>query len=403
MRGGRAARGFSGGLIRGGWTAEGASAGRLSALARRYVSVNDGFVNCGPSGCCVWPVLAPAGGIVRAGAVLRSDAARARGLRSSCGGRAVFTCGVCARWRGGAFVWYYMIVNYGPAGCCVWPGAVPAGGIARGAVLRAVFRADAAGSVAGMDVFSPNSRKVRQPGLPVGESADHRRSRRRTKGRGGRSRRRGRVRFCASISTLLCFPRGVRWGLRAPKPAPRRLVFLDSLHLGRGVGTFHAAKGTQAQRRLDRLAFVLRLSCVPLGMSCVRFTPAVCRLCAKQDGLRDVPFLFRRGSGSPFARSRMSRGYRALLVHFGLARFFMAIPTENERERGGRSRRRGGVRFCVTISALRRFPRGVRWGCAPQTAPRRLVYLDSLHLGRDVGAFYAARGTQVQRRLDRLQ
>ena len=69
-----------------------------------------------------------------------------------------------------------MIVNYGPAGCCVWPGAVPAGGIARGAVLRAVFRADAAGSVAGMDVFSPNSRKVRQPGLPVGESADHRRT-----------------------------------------------------------------------------------------------------------------------------------------------------------------------------------------------------------------------------------
>ena len=28
----------------------------------------------------------------------------------------------------------------------------------------------------------------------------------------------------------------------------------------------------------------------------------------------------------------MSRGYRALLVHFGLVRFFMAIPTENERD-----------------------------------------------------------------------
>ena len=83
-------------------------------------------------------------------------------------------------------------------------------------------------------------------------------------------------------------------------------------------------------------SFVLCLSCVPLEMSCVRFTPAVCRLCVKQDGLRDVPFLFRRGSGSLFARSRMSRGYRALLVHFGLARFFMAIPTENERERGRR-------------------------------------------------------------------
>lgn len=42
-----------------------------------------------------------------------------------------------------------------------------------GAVLRSGFIA-AAGSVAGMGVFSPNSRKVRQPGLSVGESADHR-------------------------------------------------------------------------------------------------------------------------------------------------------------------------------------------------------------------------------------
>ena len=34
----------------------------------------------------------------------------------------------------------------------------------------------AAASVAGMDVFSPKSRKIRQPGLSVGESADHRRT-----------------------------------------------------------------------------------------------------------------------------------------------------------------------------------------------------------------------------------
>ena len=44
-----------------------------------------------------------------------------------------------------------------------------------GLFCAAAFRADAAGSVAGMGVFSPNSRKVRQPGLPVGENADHRR------------------------------------------------------------------------------------------------------------------------------------------------------------------------------------------------------------------------------------
>ena len=98
--------GFSSG--RGDCARGGRSAGRCSALTRRYVGVDDGFVNCGPSKCRVWPVLAPAGGIVRAGA--------------------------------------------------------------------AVFRAEAAGSVAGMDVFSPKSRKVRQPGLPVGESDDHRRT-----------------------------------------------------------------------------------------------------------------------------------------------------------------------------------------------------------------------------------
>ena len=34
----------------------------------------------------------------------------------------------------------------------------------------------AAGSVAGMDVFSPKSRKIRQPGLSVGESDNHRRT-----------------------------------------------------------------------------------------------------------------------------------------------------------------------------------------------------------------------------------
>ena len=46
--------------------------------------------------------------------------------------------------------------------------------------------------------------------------------------------RRGLCAFCAITLALPCFPRGVRWGLRAPKPAPRRPVSLDSLHLIRG-------------------------------------------------------------------------------------------------------------------------------------------------------------------------
>ena len=36
--------------------------------------------------------------------------------------------------------------------------------------------------------------------------------------------------------------------------------------------------------------------CGSVVMSCVRFTPAVCRVSAKQDGLRNVPFLFRRST-----------------------------------------------------------------------------------------------------------
>ena len=35
-----------------------------------------------------------------------------------------------------------------------------------------------------------------------------------------------------------------------------------------------------------------------------------------------------RGSESPFVRSHMSCGYRARLVHFGIVRFLLAIPTE---------------------------------------------------------------------------
>ena len=83
-------------------------------------------------------------------------------------------------------------------------------------------------------------------------------------------------------------------------------------------------------------------------------------------------------AGSAFSNRRC--GYRALGVHFGRVRFFMAIPTENERDAGtrrteGTENGGGGAaeeRFCVTALALLCFPRGVRWGCAPQTAPKSL-------------------------------
>ena len=59
--------------------------------------------------------------------------------------------------------------------------------------------------------------------------------------------------------------------------------------------------------------------------------------------------------------------------------------TKRRRNAGDAENGVGGAvwaRFCVDILALPCFPRGVRWGYAPQTAPRRLVSLDSLHLIR---------------------
>ena len=122
-----------------------------------------------------------------------------------------------------------------------------------------------------------------------------------------------------------------------------------------------ARGGCSAERCGSRAGavFVLLRSCGSIGMSCARSRPSYVPIgmsyarsrllfahSAKQNGLRYVPFLFRRGSGSPFVRSQWPCAYRTWWVHFGLARFFMAIPTENEgtRERGGRgkrSRRRG--------------------------------------------------------------
>ena len=73
-------------------------------------------------------------------------------------------------------------------------------------------------------------------------------------------------------------------------------------------------------------------------------------------------------AGSAFSNRRC--GYRAFLVHFGRARFLWRRSRRRTEGRGERSRRRDRVRFCVTALALSCFPRGVRWGYAPQTAPK---------------------------------
>ena len=86
-----------------------------------------------------------------------------------------------------------------------------------------------------------------------------------------------------------------------------------------------------------------------------RLTPAVCRVRAKQDGLRCVALFVPRGSESPFVRSHMSCGYRARLVHFGIVRFLLAIPTEL---RPGAYMKRNAAMCGVPFDMM---PRGVRW------------------------------------------
>ena len=71
-----------------GWCA---ASGRSFALTRQGVRLLHRFVNCAPARRLRWPVLAPAEGIVRAGDVLRGDAAPAWELRASCAGRAVLS------------------------------------------------------------------------------------------------------------------------------------------------------------------------------------------------------------------------------------------------------------------------------------------------------------------------
>ena len=113
-------------------------------------------------------------------------------------------------------------------------------------------------------------------------------------------------------------------------------------------------------------------------------TPAVCRIAPNRtacDMLR---------SYSAVGRDRHScvLGCRVVIrlcwFTSGL-RVFCGDPDGIRKKRGDAENGVGGaarVRFCVIILALLCFPRGVRWGYAPQTAPRRLVSLDSLHLIR---------------------
>ena len=136
---------------------------------------------------------------------------------------------------------------------------------------------------------------------------------------------------------------------------------------------------------------------------CLAFDHACCLPhSAKQDGLRYVAFLFRRGSRSPIARSRIA-GAVIRLGWFTLGlRVFCGDPDGSMRGRGGRRRRGVGALLrdhigFTAFSAGSPLGRNVEAALRPRPRLRQRVFdsLDSLHLGRNVGALHAGKALRV--------
>ena len=175
---------------------------------------------------------------------------------------------------------------------------------------------------------------------------------------------------------------------------PVRAVLAQPFALGSSCPCDSAA--AICPQRASGLPFLARL--------CSRFTPGIAvlpRLClrfapsftvlllrfasvhaclfpprGKRDGLRYLAFLFRRVEIAIRAFSRRL-GLSALA---GSLRVWAFLCGDLDGVAGVRGRSYDGngtggaafVHFCVTALALQCFPRGVRWGCAPQTAPKSL-------------------------------
>ena len=206
-------------------------AGRCSALTRRNAILLHGVVNCGPAKGYVWPVLAPAEGLVRAGTVLRGGAVLlqrfAFGSRRLCGSLEMS----CVRFT---------------------PVFFPLSGKKRRLAMSCVSippGRDRHSCVLAMSVWLSAFGR-----FTLGLCVSCRRSRRGYRGTGIRDTGYGDggaafVHFCASTLALKCFPRGVRWGLRAPKPAPKSLR-LSGLSSGAGRVRKCALRGGVALVRI---------------------------------------------------------------------------------------------------------------------------------------------------------
>ena len=100
---------------------------------------------------------------------------------------------------------------------------------------------------------------------------------------------------------------------------------------------------------------------------------------AKQDGLRGVAFLFRHGSGSPVARSRIAGAVIRISWFTSGLRVFCGDPDGSTRGRGGR-RRRGVGAFLRDHIGFVAFSAESTLGLrAPNLRQRVFDSLDSLH------------------------
>ena len=148
---------------------------------------------------------------------------------------------------------------------------------------------------------------------------------------------------CVRFALVLRFWRGVLCSIYARRAFLGMFCVHSRLLCGSGAAS--RVRPVPVIRFLLECLLRLIYACRAALSECLVFVHACCLTrCAKQDGLREAAFLFRRGSRSPVVRSQWPCGYRALWVHFGLARFFMAIPTENERDAGDGV---GGAAECV--------------------------------------------------------
>ncbi len=149
-----------------------------------------------------------------------------------------------------------------------------------------------------------------------------------------------------------------------------------------GFARHHGSVAVFCHRFTLGLAVLLRRFAFGLRLSFSR--------CEKETAC-DVLRSYSTGSRSPFVRSRAVLGLSAFVGSLRVCAFFL-----------WRSRRVTGVRrtglgaggaafvpFCVVILVLKFFPRGVRWGCAPQTCAKESSTLWTLFTLRRgcVGAY----------------